>query len=130
MVHKVHTILRAFDPLYIEYRKSRYAQLKVPLRPYLRKRHSPKTKYIRRKRQCCLFQIGLIYLIVGIAIISYFVGYINTATKFCNNPGKNVLNNHPELYYWDSCDYQVFDLNTEINADSCECRWLKLSVYS
>ena len=129
MCRKVYTILRAFDPLYIEYRKLQYLTLNVKLRPYLRHRHSPRTKYIRRKRQVCLLSLGILYLAMGVTIITFFLTYIHQASNFCRNPNETVLNTHPELKYWaNSCQYKVFELHSTVSADSCECRWMKWGI--
>ena len=69
-------------------------------------------------RKCKLSLIALIYLGLGIFIISYTNSYITKALDLCANPSDDFLKQHFELYFWGDCKKQV---NIQIVGFLCVC---------
>eukprot|EP01083_Nonionella_stella_P117478 350179_1 len=102
---------------------------------------------ISRKKQCILVAIALVYMIYGVAMLSYVINHVHQAEQYCNlieesnyfedgelninstelsKQQHELLQSNPELFFWNKCLYKVYPFlgNGVKYRHACQCRVL------
>eukprot|EP01083_Nonionella_stella_P219053 784976_1 len=104
---------------------------------------------ISRKKQCILIVLALVYIIYGVGVLSYVINHVRQAEQYCgmieesnyfedgefnvnstilNKQQHELLQNNPELFFWNKCLYKVYPfLGNDLESvyhHACQCRVL------
>ena len=104
--------------------------------------YSPdRNKMVDNIAQAILICISFIYLIFGIGFSILVFTHFENSQQECSNPDSNIveisLQQHPELYFWDQCDFKTFPFKSvdfwstnsnDENNVNCNCREVQIDL--